>query len=702
MKKVIRGIKDKVHHAIKKINGFDYKHYNYIDLAKRTYKKIMREVKGFDFRLYLKTNRLFFTTVIGLLVNGMLLRFLTVSNYFSIKPIVGDLIILLIIGSFGYFFKPRKQFIYFLVVSIFFTAICVINSIYYTYYSSYASFSLFLTALQVVHVGDAVAENVFELKDLIYIWQPITLCILQGILLKNGYYPYVEKIERRGVRFRGTIIVSVFTAALFIFSLTSLEIGRLVKQWDREFLVAKYGIFIYQFNDIVKSIEPSINSVFGYDNAAKKIRDFYSTTKETSTNEYTNLLKGKNILMIHAESIQKFTMDLSFNGQEVTPNLNKLAKDGMFFSNFYSQVSVGTSSDTEFTLLTSLLPVSNGTVFVTYFDRNYVSIPLLLKEQNYYTFSMHGNNGEFWNRNVMHKRLGYDKYYSKTSYTIDETIGLGLSDKSFFSQSVSKIKTISEENSRFFGTVIMLSNHTPFDDVDKYGDFPVTMNYQNPISGETTEAPYLEGTTLGNYIKSVHYADSAIGEFIEGLNQEGLLENTVVIIYGDHDARLSKTEYNRLYNYVPEEDAELNKTDPRYIPIDYYSYELNRKVPFIIWTKDKSLKRKVTEVMGMYDVLPTLGNMFGFSSPYSLGHDIFSTNENIVVFPNGNWLTDKVYYNNQKGEYKQLNDEPLTMDYIIHNSTYADQVISVADDFIKYDFIKREQERTLPEIEVSE
>ena len=132
--------------------------------------------------------------------------------------------------------------------------------------------------------------------------------------------------------------------------------------------------------------------------------------------------------------MQTFPMYLSFNDEEVTPNLNKLAEEGIFFSNFYSQVGVGTSSDAEFTFNTSLMPSTKGTVFVNYFDREYVSTPKLLKEKGYYTFSMHGNTGEFWNRNTMHENLGYDKFYSKDSYVIDETIGLGLSDKSFFSQ----------------------------------------------------------------------------------------------------------------------------------------------------------------------------------------------------------------------------------------------------------------------------
>ena len=142
---------------------------------------------------------------------------------------------------------------------------------------------------------------------------------------------------------------------------------------------------------------------------------------------------------------------------------------------------MGTSSDTEFTLNTSLMPSTNGTVFVSYWDRQFITIPKLLKQQNYYTFSMHGNKGDMWNRLVMHKELGYDRFYHKTDYVIDEKIGFGLSDKSFFRQSIEKIKKIDADNEKYFGTLLMLSNHTPFDDLLKYGEFPVdvTVNITN-------------------------------------------------------------------------------------------------------------------------------------------------------------------------------------------------------------------------------
>lgn len=660
------------------------------------FKIISNFTRKLEYKKYIKTNILFFATLVSLSLNGLFLRGFTVRNIFELKPLVGDIAVSLVLCSFAYLFKPKKQIIYFMIISIILTAACVINSMYYTFYLSFASVSFFSTSLQITDVADALLQNVMHYRDFIFIWQPIFILIVHFKLMKKEYYELVERLENGKSRLVGNLIASSIVISIFITTLSGVEIGRLIKQWNREFLVAKFGLYVYQTNDIIRSLEPRVNTMFGYDKSIQSVREYYEL-KDTTVikNKYTDIFKGKNVIMIHAESIQQFTMDLKFNDQEVTPNLNRLANEGMYFSNFYSQVSVGTSSDTEFTVATSLLPVSNGTVFIGYWDREFVTIPKLLKEQNYYSFSMHGNNGTFWNRLTMHKQLGYDTFYHQSYYDIDEKIGLGLSDKSFFRQSIEKIKAVSEKEKNYYATLITLTNHTPFDDLDMYGDFPVTMKIEVENEEgikEIVEAPYMEGTTLGNYFKSVHYADSAIGEFIEGLDKEGLLENTVIVLYGDHDARLAKKDYVKLYNYDPYTDTVLNKADPSYKPVDYYSYELNRKVPFIIWTKNSKIKKEVKTVMGMYDILPTLGNMVGFSSPYAMGHDIFSVDENVVIFPNGNWLTNKIYYNNQKEEYLPLTEEAISESYISEYTKKAEDAISVSNNLIIYDYIKHKNE----------
>ena len=440
--------------------------------------------------------------------------------------------------------------------------------------------------------------------------------------------------------------------------------------------------------------------MFGYDDAKKEFTEYYKDrpNEQDYTNEYTNVLEGRNVIVIHAESMQGIAINRTFNGEEVTPNLNRLIKEGMYFDNFYSEVSVGTSSDTELTYNTSLMPTQNGTAFVSYFDRTYISTPSLLKEKGYYTFSMHANNADFWNRRAMHESLGYDKFYSKETYDVDKDniIGLGLSDKSFFAQSVEKLKKISKEHDKYYGYIITLTNHTPFSDTDKYGEFPVTMKTTITNEDGTTEeveAPYLEGTKLGNYFKSVHYADAALGEFFSEMDEAGLLDNTVVIIFGDHDARLPRSEFNLMYNYDPATDDIKDKDDPTYVEYDSFDYELDRKVPLIIWTKDGAVKGQYDYTMGMYDVMPTIGNMLGFYNKYALGHDIFETKENnIVVFPNGNWVTDKMYYNSQKGEYKLLKDEIIDENYIKENNEYAEKLLDVSNKAIVFDLFNPNSE----------
>mgnify|MGYP004668497673 FL=1 len=465
--------------------------------------------------------------------------------------------------------------------------------------------------------------------------------------------------------------------------------SRLYKLWNRESVVMNYGVYVYQVDDLIQSLTPKINSIFGHDSSLKKVSKYYKEHKyKQINNEYTNIFEGKNVIVIHAESIQTFPMNLSFNNKEVTPNLNKLAKEGIFFNNFYSEVGVGTSSDAEFTFNTSLMPSNTGTVFVNYFDREYVATPRLLKEKGYYTFSMHANTGEFWNRNTMHKNLGYDKFYSKNSYTIDETIGLGLSDKSFFKQSVEIMKNIKEtEKGPYYGLLIMLTNHTPFSDLDLMDEYPTTIDVD--INNQTITRNYLNGTTMGNYIRSVHYADQAIGEFVDNLDKSGLLDNTVLIIYGDHDARLDFSDFNTLYNYDPITDTVKTEEDEGYISYNEYNYELDRKVPFIIWTKDKEFNLEVTTPMGMIDALPTIGNMLGIHSEYQLGQDIFNLkDDNIVTFVDGSFLTSKIYYNSPKGEIYSINNEPISEEYLQERIKHSSELIEISNDIISYNLIK--------------
>ena len=653
--------------------------------TKKLFMKIVKKVK-----LYLKTNLLVEIFAIVNIINGIMLRSFTVKNGFAIKPLLGDLTLVIVIGSFAHLFKPKNQIKYLFIWSLIFSLTCFINCVYYSNYISFASFSMLSTATELKGYTDAVIENILEFKDFIFFIVPFILLFFHFQLKKKNYYDTVKKIERKNKRFFSEIGVALIVLGLFVTQLTSTDLSRLNKQWNRQSIVMEFGIYIYQANDAVSCIKTKVNTMFGYDEAAKTFREYYSGKERSESNKYTNIFEGKNVLVIHGESIQGFTMNLRFNGEDLTPNVNRLASEGIYFNNFYAEESTGTSSDSEFTFATSLMPASNGTVFMNYFNRDYVTIQKLLKEKGYYTFSMHGNSGSAWNRDIMHKNMGYDKFYSKKEYKIDEEIGLGLSDKSFFSQSMDKLDTINNKYDKWYGLLIMLTNHTPFSDIGNYSNYSVNIKNE-----DGTELSYLEGTKMGNYLKSVHYADEAIGQLLNDLEEKGMLDDTIIVLYGDHDAKLKRGEFEKLY-YSEYVDRVLIDPSKKIDSIDDYTYELNRKVPFIIWSKDKLNTDYVNtfdKVMGMIDVSPTLENMLGTYNPYALGHDIFSTDENVVVFPSGNWMTNKLYYNSSKKEYKQLDtSSSISMDYIDKYSKYAEEIINLSNGIIDYDLIKKVNE----------
>lgn len=672
-----------------------------INLSKKHIHYFFSKIKSFikkHYVVYFKEFPLLFYFIISALFNTLLLRILTVGNFYNLKPLFADLGMLFIFASFMFLFKSGKKKNKYLVVLSFVTSIiCIIHSVYYTYYDSFASISLLATSTFVVDVGDAVVEQVLKITDLLYLWQPIFMLYWyfrekkkHRVLFENKNI-VKRKVNASKVSFLDFIVSGVVILIITSLFVTKVEWSRFGKMWNRESVVSSFGIYTYQINDIFQSLEPKINNLFGHDKALKKVSDYYEECEISSQdNEYTGIFEGKNVLVIHAESLQTIALNRSFNDVEVTPTLNRLAKEGIFFSNYYSEVGVGTSSDAEFTFSTSLMPSSNGTVFVNYFDREYQTIQKAFKNSNYYTFSMHGNTGDFWNRSTMHKNMGYDKFYSKSSFDIDETIGLGISDKSFFKQAVPMIKEISESQDRpFYGTLITLTNHTPWSDLDLMDEYDTTLTVE--IDGEQVVRDYLSGTTLGNYFRSVHYMDQALDQFLNDLDAAGLLENTVIVIYGDHDARISSKNYNLMYNYDPYTDKIKEEGDEGYIDYNEYEYRLDKKVPFIIWTKNKQYNTEISTPTGMIDAYPILGNLFKLEkNSFQLGHDILGlhSDDNTVAFTDGSYVTSKIYYNGQNSEFYSVNGEAVDEDYIRKNVDYANNLIDISNDIITYDLIK--------------
>lgn len=654
---------------------------------------------------YIYTNRLFLTYFLLATLGTIIVRWATIGNLTAFKPLLVDMGLIILIGAFGYIIKPHNQFKYFFTWLIVFTVFEVVNSIYFIFYEGFASFSQLSTLSQTETVVDSIFVKL-RVIDFVYILQPVLFYYIHNKLKKSSYYNILDKVEKKKTNFTISLIVSL---ALIIYSFataTRVDYSRLAKNWNSSYIVERFGIILYQFQDMYQTIMPRINSLFGEEEARALVDNYFNdeeTLKYNYKNKYTNILNGYNIVYIHMESMQNFLMDLEFNGEKVTPNLNALAKEGMFFSNFYPQISIGTSSDAEYIMLTGLLPSTRGTVFVNHSHNTFNTLATQLKSLGYYTFSMHGNSAVMWNRKNIHHNLGYTDMYYRESFTFEDykgspdVVGLGINDELFFAQAVEKLENIEKTNKNYFGTLITLSNHSPFTKNDKF-TLDIADYYTDPITNEQVSSCYLCERDIGKYLMSANYADKALGEFIELIKNSDAFQNTVFVFYGDHDAKMSYKDMIYLYNYDYLTGELKEPTDPTYRNYDSYDHNLNKKTPLILWTKNENLKKKlkgeVKTIMGMYDAAPTLYNMLGIDNKYVLGHDIFNIkNDNIVVFPNGNFLTNLVYRNNSTGDYKILKEGTILEDgYIEDRIAYTEMALEIGNTIINYDYFNPKKE----------
>ena len=92
---------------------------------------------------------------------------------------------------------------------------------YYTNYLSYCSISLIATSFIIVDVGDAIVENVMELKDFSYLWQIAILILVHIKLCKIRYYSRKKEIKKNFIR---TLGIGFLFAIVFMLTLRPVDI----------------------------------------------------------------------------------------------------------------------------------------------------------------------------------------------------------------------------------------------------------------------------------------------------------------------------------------------------------------------------------------------------------------------------------------------------------------------------------------------
>ena len=325
--------------------------------------------------------------------------------------------------------------------------------------------------------------------------------------------------------------------------------------------------------------------------------------------ELSGAARGRNVIVMSAESLQAFPIGLEVMGQAVTPNLSAFARDSLHFVNIYDQTHLGTTADAELMVMQSLHPLPAGVVASDFNENYYRGVPSILSDLGYTTLSACAAPGDFWYMNRMHPRLGFQKSYFEDRYAAGERIGPWLADREFFSQTVSMLAAQPEP---FMAFLLSASNHHP---------------YLVPSRHRRLHLGHLEGTLLGNYLHSVHYFDSAFGEFVVALRDAGLLDRTLVLIYGDHQGFLAD----------PPALADL-LGDAR--EDEYRRLAVRKKVPLLIRLPHGQAAGVQRVTGGHVDVAPTLLSLLGVDSDADvmLGEDLTRGADSLVVFRDSSFV----------------------------------------------------------------
>jgi phosphoglycerol transferase MdoB-like AlkP superfamily enzyme len=514
--------------------------------------------------------------------------------------------------------SEKKQILILIIIDLLITIVILSDKIYYRYYSSPISISVLYQVGLVGSVFDSI-KALIKLSDFIYIMDFFTLIpIICYIRFNRKKYLLKSASVKLNIKNRIYILAITCTIAFTVigyklYMIEKSNPGVLTSIFNNNYIENEMGIISFHIVD-------SLNYL--YDNTFTKkrivnedinnINRYFDSKKNNLNNGLYGISKGKNIIIIQVESLQSFVINKKIYNQEITPNLNKIINQSMYFSNFYSQVAGGNTSDAEFLTNTSMYPAKNGAVYFKYPMNVYNSLPNILKKEGYYSAVLHGYFPEFWNRQIMYNALGFDRFYSNKDYIVDESLGLGITDKSFFNQSLDKLSNLPKP---FYSFFITLTSHHPFNALGSNSSLD-TKEYNN--------------TLLGNYFKSINYADEAIGNFIDGLKNKGLYDNSIILIYGDHDA-INFDHYNELGMYL--------QKDKNRVIIDEY-----KKVPFIIHIPNLAEGRTIEEVGGEIDILPTLLNLLGIDNKYYLGNDLSNSSNNMVIFRDGSFLDNKYRY----------------------------------------------------------
>lgn len=495
----------------------------------------------------------------------------------------------------------------YLFFNFIFTAVYFAVIMYYKYFGVIVTYH----ELKQVNQVSEVNSSVFSLMDPYYILIFLDIIVLAaGLIFSKKVRAWSKSVSVRG-RISGYAIGFAVMLAACIFCVYP---NRAVMNEFKQ--VEGMGLINYQAYvpfASAKTLPVEADSIT-QDNI-----DALKGVDETETPLYWQAASGKNLIVIQLEAFQNFLIGLKIDGKEITPNLNKLAAEHFYFPNFYQQVGQGNTADAEYVVNTSLYVPPNGAASEVYANKELPSMPKRLAEEGYQTATFHTNSVRFWNRTELYKALGWDEYYDDQFFGSDDMVAFGPSDEVLYDKTADELARLAEI-APFYAQVISMSGHHPFNLPERKYKMDLPERY--------------EGTLVGDYIRSQNYADYALGQFIDKLKANGLWDNSVIVIYGDHQGL-------PVYSLDNDEKALMKEIYGR----DYGVPDM-MNIPLIISVPGEDAQ-VIEQTGAQSDIFPTVANLLGVSldNQIHFGQDLLNTDSNLMpqryYLPTGSFISNK-------------------------------------------------------------
>lgn len=571
----------------------------------------------------------------------------------------------IILIGIALYFRGRLSYWLMMLIDFLLSFWLFANILYYREFSDFISFSLITGAGSISNnLGKSIA-GIFRGSDL-FAFADVAILILFLLFKVIRIDPHYFKIRYAGV-------ITLLGFLLFGANLGMAEGNRsqlLTRTFDNNYIVKYLGLNFYTAYDAVKTHHNSEVKSKASSSDLKPVLKFLKKNQTSKNVTYAGKAKGKNVFIIHLESLQQWVIDYKVDGEEVTPNLNKIyhASDTIAFDNFFNQVGQGKTADAELMLENSLFGLPEGSAMITNGTTNtFQSAPAILEQQQgYTTASFHGDVPSFWNRDNAYKSFGYEYFFSKSYYPSvkDDDVGYGIKDKIFLKGAANYVQQLPQP---FYAKLITVTNH-----------YPYILDKKN----KSIDALKTGDNTVDPYVQTAHYLDQSIGEFMSYLDKSGLRKNSMIVLYGDH--------YGISNNHKPAIADILGKKS-----VDNYDLAMFQKVPFMI--QMPGLKGGINHTYGgEIDVLPTIENLLGvYHKNYiQFGQDLLATDrKQIVAFRDGDFVSSQftkyggdLYYT--KTGKKVTHETKAQKAVVAKDQKYVTTELSLSDDVVNGDLLR--------------